>query len=151
MSTSFVNPGTVAHNISLSIKFSRQEYGSEFQFPSPGDLPNTRDQTRISYIGGQTSYHWATTEALLKIRASQQESCVLYPCDTHRSPDFHTVAKLQFLWTWKQCATKMACWFNFKIDTWYCSLKKRAPSTHIAMFGVFKASLPINSKRIHFP
>ena len=36
----FVTPQTVAHQASLSMGFSRQEYWSELPFPSPGDLPN---------------------------------------------------------------------------------------------------------------
>ena len=31
---------TIAHQASLSMEFSRQEYWSGLQFPSPGDLPN---------------------------------------------------------------------------------------------------------------
>ena len=36
----FVTPWTVAHQAPLSMGFSRQEYWSGLQFPSPGDLPN---------------------------------------------------------------------------------------------------------------
>ena len=36
----FAIPWTVAHQAPLSMGFSRQEYWSEFPFPSPGDLPN---------------------------------------------------------------------------------------------------------------
>ena len=36
----FVTPWTVAHQASLSMKFSRQEYWSGLPFPSPGDLPD---------------------------------------------------------------------------------------------------------------
>ena len=36
----FVTPWTVAYQAPLSMGFSRQEYWSELQFPSPGDLPN---------------------------------------------------------------------------------------------------------------
>ena len=36
----FVTPQTVAHQIPLSVEFSRQEYWSGLLFPSPGDLPN---------------------------------------------------------------------------------------------------------------
>ena len=36
----FATPWTVAHQASLSIRFPRQEYWSEFPFPSPGDLPD---------------------------------------------------------------------------------------------------------------
>ena len=37
-------PWTVAHQASLSMGFSRQEYWSGFSFPSPGDLPNLGSQ-----------------------------------------------------------------------------------------------------------
>ena len=33
-------PWTVAHQASLSMEFSRQEYWSGLPFPSPGDLPD---------------------------------------------------------------------------------------------------------------
>ena len=36
----FVTPWTVAHQIPLSMGFSRQEYWSGLPFPSPGDLPD---------------------------------------------------------------------------------------------------------------
>ena len=32
--------GTVAHQVPLSMEFSRQEYWTGLPFPSPGDLPN---------------------------------------------------------------------------------------------------------------
>ena len=36
----FATPWTVAHQASPSMGFSRQEYWSGLQFPSPGDLLN---------------------------------------------------------------------------------------------------------------
>ena len=36
----FVTPWTVAHQVPLSVGFSRQEYWSGLPFPSPGDLPH---------------------------------------------------------------------------------------------------------------
>ena len=39
MSDSFENPWTIAHQVPLSIGFSRQEYWSGLPFPSPGDFP----------------------------------------------------------------------------------------------------------------
>ena len=36
----FATPWTVAHQASLSMELSRQEYWSGLPFPSPGDLPN---------------------------------------------------------------------------------------------------------------
>ena len=37
VSDSFVTPWTVALQVSLSMGFSRQEYGSRLAFPSPGN------------------------------------------------------------------------------------------------------------------
>ena len=36
----FVTPWTVAQKSPLSMEFSRQEYWSELQFPTPEDLPD---------------------------------------------------------------------------------------------------------------
>ena len=36
----FAAPWTVAHQVPLSLKFSRQDYWSGLSFPSPEDLPN---------------------------------------------------------------------------------------------------------------
>ena len=36
----FATPWMVAHQVPLTMEFSRQEYGSGLPFPSPGDLPN---------------------------------------------------------------------------------------------------------------
>ena len=36
----FVTPWTVAHQVPLSVEFSRQEYWSGLPFPPPGDLPD---------------------------------------------------------------------------------------------------------------
>ena len=37
-----LTPWTVAHQASLSMGFSRQEYWSGLPFPSPGDLPDPK-------------------------------------------------------------------------------------------------------------
>ena len=44
--TLFATPLTVARQALLSMGFSRQEYWSGLLFPSPGDLPDLRDQTQ---------------------------------------------------------------------------------------------------------
>ena len=36
----FATLWTVAHQVPLSMGFSKQEYGSGLPFPPPGDLPN---------------------------------------------------------------------------------------------------------------
>ena len=40
MSDSFATPWTVAHQVPLSMGFSRQEYWGGLPFPSQGDLPD---------------------------------------------------------------------------------------------------------------
>ena len=59
----FATTWTVAYQSPLSMESSRQEYWSGLPFPSPGDLPNFRDQIPISYIGRQILYHFITREA----------------------------------------------------------------------------------------
>ena len=52
----FVTPWTVAHQASLSIEFSRQEYYSELPFPSLGDLPDPGNEPEFlepaALVGG---------------------------------------------------------------------------------------------------
>ena len=43
----FATPWTVAHQASLSMEFSRQEYWSALPFPSPGDLPDPGIEPRF--------------------------------------------------------------------------------------------------------
>ena len=50
----FVTSWTVAHQVPLCIGFPRQEYWSGLPFPSPGDLPNPRDQTRVSCLASDS-------------------------------------------------------------------------------------------------
>ena len=58
----FATPQTVVCQAPLSMRFPRQEYWNRLPFPTPGDLPQPRDQTRFSYIGRQILYHCATRE-----------------------------------------------------------------------------------------
>ena len=60
MSDSFAAPWTMAHQASLSMGFSRQEYWSGLPASSRGSSP-PRDRTHLSYIaciGRQVLYHW---------------------------------------------------------------------------------------------
>ena len=53
MSNSFGTPWTVAHQASLSMEFSRQEYWIGLPFPSPGFLPNPGIKSMSpAYVGG---------------------------------------------------------------------------------------------------
>ena len=56
----FVTPWTTAHQVPLSMGFSRQEYWSGLPFPSPGDLPDPGIKPMVSYvscIGRRVLYH----------------------------------------------------------------------------------------------
>ena len=57
----FVTPWTMQ-----SMEFSRPEYWSGQPFPSPGDLPNPRDQTQVSHIAGGFFTNWAIGCGVLK-------------------------------------------------------------------------------------
>ena len=50
----FATPWTVARQSPLPMGFSRQEHWSGLPFPSPGDLPDPRDQTQVSCIAGMS-------------------------------------------------------------------------------------------------
>ena len=63
MSDSFATLWTVAHQASLSMGFSRQEYWSGFPFPSPGDLPNPGIKLTSPAFDKQILHHRATKEA----------------------------------------------------------------------------------------
>ena len=52
MSDSFVTTWTVAHQASLSMEFSRQEYLSRMPFPSPGDLPDSEIKPSSPALAG---------------------------------------------------------------------------------------------------
>ena len=56
----FVTLWTVAHQVPLSMGFSRQEYGSRLPRPPPGDLPNPGIETislLVSCISRWVLYH----------------------------------------------------------------------------------------------
>ena len=55
-------PGTVAHQASLSMGFSRQEYRSGLPSPPPGDLPNPGMET-ASLISSALADRFFTTSA----------------------------------------------------------------------------------------
>ena len=56
----FATPWTVAYQTPWSMEFSRQEYWSGWPSPSPGDLPEPRDQIQVSCIAGKFFTIWAT-------------------------------------------------------------------------------------------
>ena len=52
VSNSFATPQTIAHQVPLSMRFSRQEYWSRLPFPSPEDLPNPRMEPASPALAG---------------------------------------------------------------------------------------------------
>ena len=66
----FATTWTVAHQVPLSMGFSRQEYWSGLPFLSPGDLPNSGIEPRSTYIPGGFFTIWATRESLSPYIAS---------------------------------------------------------------------------------
>ena len=46
----FVTPWTIAHQVPLSMEFSRQEYWSRFPFPPPGVLPDPGIEPKSSAL-----------------------------------------------------------------------------------------------------
>ena len=52
MSDSFVTPGTVVLQASLSMGFPRQEYWSRLPFPFPGDLPDPATEPMSPALAG---------------------------------------------------------------------------------------------------
>ena len=49
----FVTLWNVAHGVSLSMGFSREEYWSGLQFPPPGDLPDSGIQPSSPALAGR--------------------------------------------------------------------------------------------------
>ena len=68
MSDSRETPWAVAHQASLSVGFSRQEYWSGLPCPPPGDLPNPRIEPRSPALQENSFANWATREALKTIK-----------------------------------------------------------------------------------
>ena len=60
----FATPWSIAYQAPLSMGFPRQEYLAWVAMPSSRESSWPRDRTRISCIGRQILYHWATQEAL---------------------------------------------------------------------------------------
>ena len=70
MSEFFATLWTVAHQTSLSMGFSRQEYWSGLLYPPPGDLLDTGVEAAslaFSCIGRQVLYHWCHLGSFLRI------------------------------------------------------------------------------------
>ena len=56
------NPTNCSSQAPLSMWFSRQEYWRRLPGPSPGDLPQLRDQTRVPCIADSFFIVWATSK-----------------------------------------------------------------------------------------
>ena len=59
----FATPWTLAHQVPLSMGFSRKEHWSGLAMPSSRRSSQPRDQTQVSHIAGRFFTIWATREA----------------------------------------------------------------------------------------
>ena len=64
------SPWTVAHQVPLSVGFSRQEYWNGLPFPSPGDFPNPGIEPAFPTLGGRFSAAEPTGIITLGVRSS---------------------------------------------------------------------------------
>ena len=62
----FATLWTVAHQVSLSIEFSRQEYKNGLPCPSPGDLPNPGTEHGSPELQADSCGDWGLTNAKLR-------------------------------------------------------------------------------------
>ena len=83
---------TIAHQNSLSMEFSRQEYWSGQPFPSPGDQP--RDWTGGLCIAGRIFTAWTTREAYGKMML--WKCCTQYASKFGKLSSGHRTGKGQF-------------------------------------------------------
>ena len=75
---SFATPWTVAHQASLLMGFSRQEYWSGLPFPPPGDLPDPGIKLASPALAGgffATEPPGKTTQATAAAAAKSLQSC----------------------------------------------------------------------------
>ena len=86
----FVTPWTAAHQVPLSMRFSRQEYWSRLPCPSPGHLPNPRvEPDSPAFAGG-----FFTTEPPRKPLGRLKESQILEKSVSSRDSDIFLVIKV---------------------------------------------------------
>ena len=77
----FATPQTIALQAPLSVGFPRKEYWSGLPLPSPGDLPNPRDQAHMSCIGRLVLDHCATCEAQDEWRGKKKKKKISHEVD----------------------------------------------------------------------
>ena len=114
---------------SLSMGFSRQEYWNGLLCPSPGDLPDPRDQTWVSYvscIGRQGLYHWCHLGSSVSLAPDKLffffflhtvlQSCLLSPL---------TSSSFLRIWEWygSQRKWRNSVWNRIRdlLDSFRCS------------------------------
>ena len=78
----FAMPWTVAHQASLSVEFSKQEYWSGLPFPVPGDLPDPGIEP-VSLASPALAGEFSTTEP-----PGKPYRCVVSTANYHK-PQIH--------------------------------------------------------------
>ena len=69
----FETPGAVAHQASLSMRFSKQEYWSGLPFTSPGDLLKPGIELRVSCTAGRFFTIWTTRKVHITVDLHQNQ------------------------------------------------------------------------------
>ena len=90
----FATPGTVAHQASLSMEFSRQEYWSGQPFPSPGNLPDPGNEPGFPALQADSLPSEPPGKPLVHITSYQMMTV------TAKGPHRNSVSTHD---QWKQC------------------------------------------------
>ena len=109
----FMTPWSVAHQASLSMEFSRQEYWSGLPCPPPGDLPGPGVKRQSS--AGRFFTVWTTREALEE--GATKRSCPgfwiisLQASSVNKSKEYRHSLKFPYYWI-----LPLECVFVLKIS-----------------------------------
>ena len=91
----FATLWTVAHQASLSMEFSRQDYCSRLPFPSTRDLPDSV-WIWVSWFSNRILYHWATCCCCCSIDKLCLTLCDPIDCSPPGSP-IHGILQARIL------------------------------------------------------
>ena len=98
----FEAPGTVAHQASLCMEFSKQEYWSGLPFPSQGDLPDPGIEPGFSALAGgffTTSTTWEAQGGKLWFSANLLMRTTKFPSSNLKYATYSCLISLSNTWT----------------------------------------------------
>ena len=86
-----MTPWTAAHQVPLSMEFSRQEYWTELPFPSPGELPNPP----IEPGSPELQAHSLSSEPPGKLNYIQSNAILNIQISRHKNHGFQSLGDLR--------------------------------------------------------